>query len=208
MHEAPQRGIDEVIRQRLRTPLRLLLPAALAWLNGAWHRLKWLLSGRRVRAGRYFRVYGPLILSGPGRVEFGDDCLIISNAIKPVVVRTLSADAVVSLGRHTGLNGTAINCVRSIRIDDWSNIADAYITDSKAHSLSADRRSKSVEDVEAGPVHIGRNVWVSVQVVILDGVNIGENSVIGACSLVREDVPAGVLAAGNPLRIIRAIDTL
>ena len=206
MHEAPQQGIDEVIRQRLRKSPRLLLPAALAWLNGLWHRFKWLITGRRVRVGRYFRVYGPLVLSGPGRVEFGDDCLIISNAIKPVVVRTLSADALVSLGRHTGLNGTAINCVQRVRIDDWSNIADAYITDSKAHTLAPDRRSKSVEEVEAAPVHIARNVWVSVQVVILDGVHIGANSVIGACSLVREDVPAGVLAAGNPLRIIRAID--
>jgi len=196
-----------VLRERLRKSPRLLVPGALAWLNGQWQRCKWLLLGRRVSAGRYFRVYGPLIISGPGRVRFGDDVLIISNAIKPVVIRTLTPQARVSLGDHSGLNGTSINCVREIRIDEWSNIADAYITDSKAHSLAPDRRSKSVEEVEADPVHIGRNVWGSVSCVILDGVSIGEDSVIGACSLVRRDVPAGVLAAGNPLKVIGPVDS-
>jgi acetyltransferase-like isoleucine patch superfamily enzyme len=49
-------------------------------------------------------------------------------------------------------------------------------------------------------------VWISVSVVILDGVHVGDNSVLGACSLVREDVPANVFAAGNPLRIIRHLE--
>jgi acetyltransferase-like isoleucine patch superfamily enzyme len=139
-------------------------------------------------------------------VRFGRGCLVISNAIKPVCVRTLSPGASVTLGDHAGLNGTAIQCVQAVTIGRWSNLADAYITDTPAHSLGAGRRSQGAIDVPAAPVRIGENVWVSVQVVILQGVTVGDNSVIGACSLVRQDVPANVFAAGNPLRIIRRLD--
>jgi len=191
---------------RLRQAPYLFLPALAAWLRGWWYRITLPALGKRFRAGPMLRVYGPLILSGPGRVEFGRDCLIISNAIKPVCIRTLTPNAVVSLGDHAGLNGTSIQCVQSIEIGDLSNIADAYITDSAGHTLTRDRRRRSIIDLPAQPVTIARNVWVSVQVVILAGVRIGEDSVIGACSLVRSDVPAGVFAAGNPLRVIRTLD--
>lgn len=193
-----------VFRERLRRSPHLLVPALFAWLRGGWYRLKFgLLMGRRFRAGAWFRVYGPLILSGPGRVEFGRNCLIISNAIKPVCIRTLTPLAEIRLGDHAGLNGTSIQCAARIRIGDLSNIADAYITDTRSHNLGPTRRLEFVEDVEARPVEIGRNVWISVQVVVLAGVQIGDNSVIGACSLIRKEVPANVFAAGNPLTIIR-----
>lgn len=192
--------------ERLRRSPHLLLPAAGAWLRGWWCRVKFALLGMGFRAGPGLRVYGPLVLSGPGRVVLGRDCLIISNAIKPVCIRTLSPRALVRLGDHAGLNGTSIQCIEGVDIGALSNIADAYITDTPAHTLGRDRRSKGAEDVPARPVTIGRNVWVSVQVVILAGVDIGEDSVIGACSLVRGPVPAGVFAAGNPLRIIRTLD--
>lgn len=191
---------------RLRKAPHLALPAALAWLRGWYYRIKFGLQLKHFRAGSMLRVYGPLNVSGPGRVEFGNDCLIISNAIKPVCIRTLTPGAVVRLGDHAGLNGTAINCAREVSIGDWSNIADAYITDNPAHSIGRHRRRETIEDVPSHPVSIGRNVWVSVQVVILDGVSIGDNSVIGACSLVRENVPADIFAAGNPLRVIRSIE--
>lgn len=191
--------------ERLAKTPHLLIPSTFAWLRGWWYRIKFFLLGKRFRAGRWFRVYGPLIITGPGRVNFGDNCLIISNAIKPVCIRTLSTDALVSLENHAGLNGTSIQCVKRVAIGKLSNIADAYITDTPAHSLGKHRRMETVEDLPASPVVIGDNVWISVQVVVLSGVTIGDNSVIGACSLVRKDVPANVFAAGNPLAIIREI---
>lgn len=191
---------------RLRHSPHLIAPAGMAWLKGLWYKLVFFLKGKRFRAGKWFRVYGSMNLSGPGMVELGDNCIVISNAIKPVCIRTLTPEAKLKLGNHAGLNGTAIQCAHSVTIGDLSNIADAYITDTPAHSIGTHRRLKSILDVPARPVNIERNVWVSVQVVILDGVSIGENSVIGACSLVREAVPANVFAAGNPLKIIRSID--
>lgn len=55
------------------------------------------------------------------------------------------------------------------------------------------------------PIHIGDNVWIGAQSVVLPGVTIGENSVIGAGSIVTRDIPANVVAIGNPCRVLRAI---
>ncbi len=55
------------------------------------------------------------------------------------------------------------------------------------------------------PVTIGDNVWIGGSSVICPGVTIGDNSVIGAGSVVTKDIPSGVVAAGNPCRVIRAI---
>lgn len=57
----------------------------------------------------------------------------------------------------------------------------------------------------AGPVSIGDNCWIGGHAVICPGVRIGDNSTIGAGSVVTRDVPSGVVAAGNPCRIIRQI---
>ena len=54
-------------------------------------------------------------------------------------------------------------------------------------------------------VHIGRNVWIGAGVTIVPGITIGDNSVSGAGSIVVKDIPAGVLAVGNPCRVIREI---
>ncbi len=55
------------------------------------------------------------------------------------------------------------------------------------------------------PVRIGDNVWITSNVTILPGVTIGSNTIIGAGSVVSKDIPAGVFAAGNPCRVIKAI---
>ncbi len=55
------------------------------------------------------------------------------------------------------------------------------------------------------PVHIGNNVWIGANSVILPGVRIGDNSVIGAGSVVTKDIPANVVAVGNPCRVLREI---
>ena len=52
---------------------------------------------------------------------------------------------------------------------------------------------------------MGNNVWIGANVTILPGVTIGDDTVIGAGSVVNRDIPSGVVAAGNPCRVIRKI---
>ena len=55
------------------------------------------------------------------------------------------------------------------------------------------------------PVHIGRNVWIGAGVIILPGVTVGDNTVIGAGSVVTKDVSSDVVTVGNPCRVLRPI---
>lgn len=71
------------------------------------------------------------------------------------------------------------------------------------HPLSPRLRNRGLE--YARPITVGSNVWFGAHVVVLPGVTIGDNTVIGAGSVVTRDIPAGVLAAGNPCRIVRAL---
>lgn len=72
-----------------------------------------------------------------------------------------------------------------------------------AHPIFFEERNKGLE--KALPINIGDNVWIGRDVTILPGASIGNNSVIGAKSLVTKDIPANVVAFGNPCRVIRKI---
>lgn len=72
------------------------------------------------------------------------------------------------------------------------------------HSL--DRAERITGGCIGKPVHIGKNVWLGGDVKILAGVTIGDGSVIGAGSVVTKDIPRGVVAAGNPCKVLRKID--
>lgn len=56
------------------------------------------------------------------------------------------------------------------------------------------------------PVHIKKNVWIGANVTILPGVTIGENAIVGACSVVTKDVPDNAVVVGNPARVIKYLD--
>ncbi len=72
-----------------------------------------------------------------------------------------------------------------------------------SHPLNASQRNQGYE--KASPITIGKNVWIGGDVIILPGVTIGDGSVIGAKSVVTKDIPPGVLAVGNPCRVLRSI---
>lgn len=74
------------------------------------------------------------------------------------------------------------------------------------HPIDAETRNKGLE--YAFPVKVGNNVWIGGNVTVLPGVSIGDDSVIGAGSVVTKDIPENVIAAGNPCRVIRKITEL
>ncbi len=56
------------------------------------------------------------------------------------------------------------------------------------------------------PVHIKKNVWIGANITILPGITIGENAIVGACSVVTKDVPDNAVAVGNPAKVIKYLD--
>lgn len=72
------------------------------------------------------------------------------------------------------------------------------------HPINPDLRIKAAQFNI--PITIGNNVWLGAGVVVMPGVNIGDNSVIGAGSVVTKDIPANVVAVGNPCRVMREIN--
>jgi Acetyltransferase (isoleucine patch superfamily) len=101
-----------------------------------------------------------------------------------------------------------MNCVildgAEVKIGDNVFIAPHVGIYTAGHPLDAKRRNEGLE--YAYPVSIGNNVWIGGGVTILPGVSIGDNSVIGAGSVVTKDIPANVLAVGNPCRVVKSIE--
>ena len=69
------------------------------------------------------------------------------------------------------------------------------------HGVSPDQRSDNLP----APIHIGKRAWIGSHATILPGVTIGDGAIVAAGAVVTKDVPAGVLAAGNPCKVIREI---
>lgn len=72
------------------------------------------------------------------------------------------------------------------------------------HPLDAMERKSGFED--AAPIHVGNDVWIGGHACIMPGVNIGNNVVIGAGSVVTKDIPSNVVAVGNPCKVVKTLD--
>ena len=99
--------------------------------------------------------------------------------------------------------GLTILDVGKVTIGDNAQIAPNVSIYTAGHPIHPDSRNSGYE--YGIPITIGNNVWIGGNTVILPGVSIGDNVVIGAGSVVAKDIPDNMLAAGNPCRIIREI---
>lgn len=117
----------------------------------------------------------------------------------PCMISTIGTGAKIEIGNKCGFSGTVIAAALHIKIGNNVRCgANTLITDSDWHT----------DDYRTGPnkpVIIEDNVWLGYGVKVLKGVHIGENSFIGAGSIVTKDIPANVIAAGNPCKIIKEI---
>jgi maltose O-acetyltransferase len=110
----------------------------------------------------------------------------------------------VSLGEQAFLN---FNCVildcAAVEIGAGAMFGPAVQLCAATHPVDPDERASGLE--YAKPIVVGRNVWVGAGAIVGAGVTIGDDTVIGAGSMVLRDVPARVLAVGNPCRVIREL---
>ena len=110
----------------------------------------------------------------------------------------------IRIGARTfiNFNFTALD-VAAITIGDDVQIGPNVQLLTPTHPLEPGPRRDQLE--AAKPITIGNNVWIGGGAIILPGVTVGENSVVGAGSVVTKDVPANVVAVGNPARVIRSL---
>jgi maltose O-acetyltransferase len=105
----------------------------------------------------------------------------------------------IRLGAGAFLN---FNCVIldvvDVTIGDGTQIGPAVQIYAADHPRDPEQRRSGLE--LGRPVHIGRNVWIGGGAIILPGIRVGDDAVIGAGSVVTKDVPAGVTVRGNPAR--------
>ncbi len=72
------------------------------------------------------------------------------------------------------------------------------------HPVNVQQRNEGLE--YAKPITVGNNVWLGGNVVVLPGITIGDNTIIGAGSVVTKNIPANVIAVGNPCKVLKSID--
>jgi acetyltransferase-like isoleucine patch superfamily enzyme len=125
----------------------------------------------------------------------------------PVVFATRTAEAVIRVGDHCAFTGATLVAARRIEIGNRVLLgANVTITDTDFHALDAQERDTNPAGGKNKPVKIEDDVFVGMNAVILKGVTIGRGAVIGANSVITGDVPADVVAAGNPSRVIRSVN--
>ena len=90
-----------------------------------------------------------------------------------------------------------------IYVGDYTMLGPNVVIATAGHPILPELREKAYQ--YNMPVHIGRNCWLGAGVIVLPGVTIGDNTVIGAGSVVTKDIPSNVVAVGNPCRVLREI---
>ena len=90
-----------------------------------------------------------------------------------------------------------------IYVGDYTMFGPRVTVATAGHPILPELRERGLQ--YNAPVHIGRNVWLGAGVIVLPGVTIGDNTVVGAGSVVTKDLPANVVAVGDPCRVLRPI---
>ncbi len=162
-----------------------------------------------------FRTQGKptFIISRGGMMRIGSDFSMNNNITgNPIgcygkCTFFVAPGAKIEIGNHVGLSQTALVAVDNIHIGDYVKIGGGtQIFTTDFHSLSSTSRKDSQKDkseAKKSPVIIEDNVFIGAGCIILKGVTIGENSIIGAGSVVTCSIPSNQIWAGNPAHYIR-----
>jgi len=145
------------------------------------------------------------IFGGP--VAIGDYATIIAtpdHRIRLTVWPALGKEGRIEIGSCCLIcPGVRISAATEILIGESCMFAHgSFVTDSDWHGIY----DRALPIGQSIPVHIGNNVWIGDSVIICKGVNIGENSIIGAGSVVVDDIPPNAVAAGNPAAVLKFLD--
>lgn len=172
----------------------------------------------RIPFNSTWRIDGGIIIVQPrfyqkkGYLRIGDYFHAQSNIrdntfgiIQKVLIR-YQPGATITIGDYTGISGGTISASNNITIGNHVMIGSGtVICDSDSHPIKIKDRDAPSKTQNA-PIIIDDYVFIGARSIILKGVHIGKGTVVGAGSIVTKDIPANVIAAGNPCKIIKQIE--
>jgi maltose O-acetyltransferase len=149
--------------------------------------------------GRFARVHGRPRISNKGVLTLGDHVSVLSTVVPCELL--VFEGASLEIGAHSFINyGTSIAATGSVRIGRHCLLGMySIIFDNDFHQV--DHR---LQRPEPCPVVLEDNVWLGHRTLVLPGVTIGHDSVVGAGSVVVKDIPPRSIAVGNPARVVRS----
>ena len=149
----------------------------------------------------YIQVAGPNIRLGKCATVIGD----VDKRVSIAVWGRGPDLGHITIGDYALITpGVRISASDAIEIGDNCMIASqVYITDSDWHGVY----DRIARNAQPAPIRIGNNVWISDRATVLKGVTIGDNSIVGALAVVTKAVPANVVVAGNPARVVKQLDS-
>jgi acetyltransferase-like isoleucine patch superfamily enzyme len=185
------------------------------WRWAVHPRVRLLFAMNRIPWGRDWRFYGAPIIQkhrrstmcfGPGmrlRSSLRSNPLGPSH---PVMLCTWLPEACLEAGADFFMTGGAVCAAEKISIGNHVSIGvNSVVVDTDFHPLDPELRRLRPSEARTAPIVIGDNVFIGMNCMVLKGVTIGHDSVVGAGSVVTRDVPPLVIVAGNPARIIREL---
>jgi len=152
------------------------------------------------QVGRRPRLFGRCKVINYSRITIGDRLLMHGDTVRCEL--GAHGGGSLEIGHGVFINyGSSISAHQRVQIGDGSLIGQyAIIMDCDYHEPGGGSGHG-----DARPIEIGRGVWIGARVTILKGVSIGDGAVIGAGSVVTSDIPARVLAAGVPARVLKSL---
>jgi acetyltransferase-like isoleucine patch superfamily enzyme len=171
--------------------------------------LRLKLRVHHVRFGYHLVGNYGVYIKNRGKIELGNKAYLFSkpegHSCKTALI-TSNKDACITIGNHFMSRGAMIFASDRVTIGNDVMLApDVIIADGEGHAVSADVETRWNGKPQIRPITIGNNVWISIGALVMNGVTIGDNSIIGARSVVTGNVPANVLYAGVPAKLIRTL---
>lgn len=163
-----------------------------------------------VDVGKDVQIWGNISLRGPGKIEIGNNVKLVSSSWRcsssalpsHVSFKTFTnANSEIIIGSDVSLNGTSITArAGKVLIGDGTIVAPGcMIINTDFHEVwPPDNRESRPGFENDRDVIVGKNVWIGSRCIILKGVEIGDNSIIAAGSVVNKSIPPNALVSGNP----------
>ena len=170
----------------------------------AYFKQVWFCGGGKMLVRRYIHIWHPENISLGSNLHIFNNCQIATHPNKAHPHPELRIGDNCEIGEQTH-----ITCANKIIIGDnlltgrRCTITDNSHGDSERYCLDINPRHRDIKS--KGSIHIGNNVWLGDNVVVLPGVSIGDGVIVGANAVITKDIPPYSVAVGNPTKVKKTV---